>query len=85
MLIISICFLALTAVRAASLIGKLRAREAIPDLLERYRAGVDPYFAAAIARALVDIDGEEAQAALRVLAKDPSVIVRNATRPEGDE
>jgi HEAT repeat protein len=85
MLIISICFLALTAVRAASLIGKLRAREAIPDLLERYRAGVDPYFAAAIARALVDIDGEEAHAALRVLAKDPSVIVRNATRPEGDE
>jgi HEAT repeat protein len=73
-----------TALRAADLLGRLRAADAVPALLKRYRSGVDPYFAATIARALVEIGGEEARAALDVLARDPSIVVRRATRVEGN-
>lgn len=68
----------LTARRAAELLRRLGARRAVPELLERYRSGVDPYLAADIARALVAIGGKEARIALTVIAKDPSIIVRRA-------
>lgn len=73
-----------SALRAAELLGRLRADDAIPALLERYRSGVDPYFAATIARALIEIGGEEARAVLDVLARDPSIVVRRATRAGGE-
>jgi len=71
----------LTARRAAELLGKLAASPAVPKLLERYRSGVDPFFAAEIARALLEIGSEEARAALAVIARDPSIIVRQAAGP----
>jgi HEAT repeat protein len=71
-----------TALRAAEILGRLRAREAVADLLERYRASVDPYFGATIARALRRIGGDEAGAALAILAQDPSILVRRAVEED---
>jgi HEAT repeat protein len=71
---------ALTAVRAAEILGWRRTARAVPALLARYRRGADPFLAAAIALALGRIGGVEARAALRELERDPSVIVRRAAR-----
>jgi HEAT repeat protein len=72
----------LTARRAAELLGRLAASPAVPKLLARYRSEVDPFFAAEIARALIEIGGEEARAALAVIPRDPSIIVRRAAGGE---
>ncbi len=68
----------LTGRRAAELLGRLGVASAVPALLARYRSGIDPFFAAQIAQALAEIGGKEARAALDVLARDPSIIVRRA-------
>lgn len=70
----------LTAVRAASILGHLRRREAVPFLLRRYRSGADPYLGAAIAGALGRIGGPEAREAILELLSDRSVIVQRAAR-----
>lgn len=72
-----------TAIHAVETLGKLRSTRAVGPLLARYRAGTDPYLAAAIARTLGQIGGEEAEEALAVLGQDPSVIVKQAAREAG--
>lgn len=62
--------------------GRLGVAAAVPALLDRYRSGIDPFFAAQIARAIVEIGGKEARAALDVLARDPSIIVGRAAGTE---
>lgn len=73
-----------TAQRAAEILGWLDAQEAVAALLERYQSGVDPYFGATIARALRRMHGVEAQAALKILAGDPSILVRRAALLDDD-
>jgi HEAT repeat protein len=68
-----------TPVRAASVLGKLRAQEAVPEMIQLMRDSPDPYIAAACAQALVRIGRAAALAELQdMLAGVISVIVRRA-------
>jgi HEAT repeat protein len=69
-----------TPIRAASILGQLRAVEAIPELAQVMRTSHDPYIAAACAKALAAIGTVEAVAELKQLAQSErtSLIVRNA-------
>jgi len=72
---------AATRMRAAQILGRRRARTAVPALLARWREGADPYLTAEIALALGRIGGEAAMAALREVGTDPSVVVRATAGP----
>jgi HEAT repeat protein len=71
---------AATRLRAAEILGRRRTPNAVSALLDRWREGADPYLGAEISRALGRIGGEQAEAALREVAADPSVVVRAAVR-----
>lgn len=67
--------------RAAHILGLQRARAAVPALLARFRAGVDPFQSAEIVRALGRIGGAEARAAIEEIAgSQSSPIVQLAVR-----
>lgn len=69
---------AATSRRAAAILGRRRDPVTVPLLLQRYRAGADPYLAAEIAVALGVIGTDGARSALRAMLRDPSVVVRRA-------
>jgi HEAT repeat protein len=70
-----------TPVRAAFILGKLKAISAVPALARLSRSASDPYIAAACVRALGEIGGREAYEAVRKLLEgEVSVIVRDAAR-----
>lgn len=68
--------------RAAYILGQLRAEDAIPDLAFVARTCSDPYIAAACAKALGEIGTPEAEAELEKLAQleQQPLIVREAIR-----
>jgi HEAT repeat protein len=69
-----------TPIRAATILGQVRAVEAIPELAQVMRTTHDPYIAAACATALAAVGTVEAVAELQQLAQSErtSLIVRNA-------
>lgn len=70
-----------TSVRAAFLLGKLKANAAVPALIQLSCSTSDPYLAAESIRALGEIGGQEAYKAIRELLEgNISVIVRDAAR-----
>lgn len=71
-----------TPVRAAYILGQLRAEEAIPDLALVARTCGDPYIVVACATALGEIGTPEADTELEKLAqlKQQPMIVRDVIR-----
>jgi len=66
------------ATLAATILGQRGNGSAVGPLLHRYQEGADPYLVAAIARALIAIGTPKAHAALRLLERERSVIIRRA-------
>jgi HEAT repeat protein len=71
---------ALTARRAAWILGQRRTQDAVASLLSRYRTGVDSFLGAEIAAALGRIGNPAARAALGEMAADRSFMVRRAAQ-----
>jgi HEAT repeat protein len=70
-----------TPIRAAFVLGQLKAEAAVPELTAVLRTSSDPYIAAACADALGRIGGPLALQSLRkTLKMTPSVIVEHAAR-----
>jgi HEAT repeat protein len=71
-----------TPIRAASILGQLRAVKAIPELAQVMKTSHDPYIAAACAKALEAIGTVEAIRELHrlVQSEQTPVIVRKAVR-----
>ena len=68
-----------TPIRAAFVLGNLRAQEAVPALVRLLHESPDPYIAAACAEALGRVGGTDALSALRhIFEIGRSVIVRQA-------
>lgn len=66
-----------TALRAAWLLGKIKAPRSVPILAEAVQATSDLYLAREIVRALAEIDGREAREVLRQLLQHPAQMVRD--------
>lgn len=69
-----------TPIRAASLLGALRAREAVPELMKLAHSEADLYQRAAAVEALGQIGSSAAQSLLEELAQCQSVLVRSKAR-----
>lgn len=69
-----------TPLRAAWLLGRLRAREAVPPLMELARSSPDLFLREAAVEALGRIGDPRSLELLRALARSESVLVRRAAR-----
>jgi len=74
-----------TPIRAAFVLGQMRAKIAVPELVRILQSSPDPFIPAACARALGSIGGAEAlRGLLEVLNLERSVIVRAAVQEAMD-
>jgi len=84
-----------TPIRAANVLGRLRAREAVQELTQLMHTSYDPYISAACAEALGEIGGTLAFTALHAAVTGGSslplrraaehAVRRNTTGPPTDE
>ncbi len=65
-----------TPIRAAWILGRLRAEQAVTPLLEVLRGTADQYIKAAAVEALGQIGGPHVQATLRELAEHGPILLR---------
>jgi HEAT repeat protein len=70
----------MTPVRAAWILGKLGAREAVPALMDLAQSSPDLFIREAAVEALGEIGDPRSIELLRVLSRSTSVLVRRAAR-----
>jgi HEAT repeat protein len=70
-----------TPVRAATILGWLRVREALPELIRTLNTTSDPYIAVACMKAIGEIaDSSAIDSLYRMTDDDKPLIVRNAAK-----
>ncbi len=65
-----------TPVRAATILGDLKTKEAVQPLLSRLKNETDPFIVEAIVNALLKIDFDNLTAIKSIIGKNPPVTVK---------
>ena len=66
-----------TPVRVAAILAQLKAKEAVPTMLEKLKTEKDPFIIFALVDALINIDMNLTQEVQKILGNNPPSIIKN--------